>query len=98
MTIYANSRYEDADLRSSTDVDNVASTTVYRNILGVSNTFTVMGYYQTKVGDRLDQLAYHFYSREDYLWQLADANPTLTLTDPLPPGLIIVIPNAYNLQ
>ena len=51
-------------------------------------------YITTSSGDRLDNLAHHFYKNTDYWWVIATANPGVIRRDSfnLKPGIEIRIP------
>ena len=55
-------------------------------------------YITTSSGDRLDNLAHHFYKNTDYWWIISTANPNIIRRDSflLKPGLEIRIPQ--NIQ
>ena len=55
-------------------------------------------YITTSSGDRLDNLAHHFYKNTDYWWVIATANPGVIRRDSfnLKPGIEIRIPQ--NIQ
>ena len=55
-------------------------------------------YITTSSGDRLDNLAHHFYKNTDYWWVIATANPGVIRRDSfnLKPGIEIRIPRRIN--
>jgi hypothetical protein len=49
-------------------------------------------FYQVVEGDRMDTLAWRFFSNVNYWWKLADANPEVFYPETLTPGSILRIP------
>ena len=49
--------------------------------------------YQTRIGDRIDGLAYQFYTDATLWWRIAQANPEILWWDNLTPGTVIRIPH-----
>ena len=48
--------------------------------------------YQVRIGDRIDSLAYQFYTDATLWWRIAQANPEILWWDDLTPATVIRIP------
>lgn len=57
----------------------------------VAYSFTYVTY-QVQIGDRIDSIAYQFYTDATLWWRIAQANPEILWWDNLTPGTVIRIP------
>jgi nucleoid-associated protein YgaU len=89
MPVFRGSRYEQSFAGRVVHSDGVVKPVLFRAPVEVD---AVASVYQTVQGDRLDTLSFLFFGTEFLWWLIADANPSLLLPDPLPPGTILRIP------
>ena len=92
MTIHIGSRYEYAV------VDFVAFRSDLHAAPIVFYTFSDIGRvsyheYTWRTGDRLDNLAMHFYSNPERWWIIPEYNPQIVDFQNIPAGTILKIPN-----
>ena len=89
--IFTNSRYVNSPVLLVEGSDGVSRPTVYRNSVGLPNSFL---HYQVVYGDRMDLLAFRFFGDPTLWWVIADANPEVFYPDALIMGSIVRIPQA----
>lgn len=89
MMILANSRYANSAVvtvdKSGTDVAVIVPSPA------VSYSFSFVTH-QVADGERVDTLAYQYYTDPTLWWRIAQANPEVMFWDDLPAGAIIRIP------
>lgn len=49
-------------------------------------------HHQVMIGERIDSIAYQYYTDAGMWWRIADANPEIMFWDDLPSGTVIRVP------
>lgn len=88
--ISATSRYADSTV--ATLVKDGADVAVIVPSAQVSYSFTFI-HHTVMIGERIETIAYQYYSDPSLWWRIADANPEILFWDNLAPGTSIRIPN-----
>jgi hypothetical protein len=87
--ILANSRYADSTLatvdKGGSDVSVIVPSAQKPHSFTYAN-------HQVTTGERIDSLAYQYYTDATLWWRIADANPEVLFWDDLTPGIVIRIP------
>jgi hypothetical protein len=87
--IIPNSRYSDSKvvtvMKGGTDVAAIVPSPQK------AYSFTYVNH-QVAVGERIDTIAYTYYTDATLWWRIADANPEVLFWDDLTPGMVIRVP------
>lgn len=87
--ILPNSRYTDSAVatvsKGSANVAVIVPSAQKSYSFGYAN-------HQVAVGERIDTIAYQYYTDATMWWKIADANPEIMVWDDIPVGTIIRIP------
>ena len=89
MTIQPNSRYSNSTV--ATVLKDGTSVAVIVPSAAVTYSFQYVSH-QVAIGERIDTLAYQYYSDATLWWRIAQANPEIMWWDDLTPGTVIRIP------
>jgi hypothetical protein len=87
--ILPNSRYADSSV-ATVDKDG-ANVSVIVPSAAKSYSFAYANH-QVAVGERIDSIAYQYYTDSTLWWRIADANPEIMFWDDVPVGTIIRVP------
>lgn len=88
--IFANSRYADSTLATLTKDGQAVAVIVPSAQKPYSFQYVN---HQVAVGERIETIAYQYYTDATIWWRIADANPEIMFWDDLPTGTIIRVPS-----
>ena len=92
MTIYLGSRYENSTVDFvSTDGSDTAAPVVFYSFAPLGR--VSYSEYIWRTGDRLDYLAWKFYSQPEMWWKLAYYNPEIEDFQNIPEGTVLRVGN-----
>jgi hypothetical protein len=91
MAIYKTSRYNNSDIDYISTEEGGDTTAIVFYEFSELGTLTWMDYLW-KDGDRLDRVAFHFYSNPHAWWVIAEANPEIEDILNIPAGAILRVP------
>jgi len=87
--IFSNSRYSDSTVvtvdKDGSDVAVIVPSAQKAYSFQYAN-------HQIAAGERIDTLAYQYYTDAKLWWRIADSNPEITFWDNLTPGTVIRVP------
>lgn len=92
MSIFKGSRYEYSNIDYFTTERNGADKpyVMYQfSNLGLTNYWE----HVYKQGERLEQIAFKYYSRPEYWWIIPEYNPQIDNLNAIEPGTILKVPN-----
>lgn len=92
MTIHIGSRYASSGALVRTPILGQVRSAVFRDEVSLPSASKS---YVVVEGDRLDNLAAQFLGKAELWWVIADANRELLLPDPLIPGTVLLVPDAF---
>lgn len=88
--ISASSRYADSTVATLTK--DGADVAVIVPSAQISYSFTFI-HHVVMIGERIETIAYQYYSDPGLWWRIADANPELLWYDDIQPGTVLRIPS-----
>jgi hypothetical protein len=92
MSIYKGSRYEYSTIDYFKTTEDGAEKPY---VLYQFSNLGLVNYWEHvyKQGERLDQIAFKYYSRPEYWWIIPEYNPQIKDVSRIEPGTILKIPN-----